>query len=70
MNEGAQKLSPHATNGGNHFGGASNPRLVGPSPPNVAVHQDLYPGSRSVSILANHYYWIQRCAKDEAMKLK
>lgn len=64
-------MSSHASHGGNYFGGTSNPpRLVGPSPPQVAVHQDLYPGSRSESILANHYYWIQRCAKDEAVKLK
>lgn len=70
MNEGSHKLSPHATLGGNHFETSNQPRHIGASPPSVAVHQDLYPGSRSESILANHYYWIQRCAKDEAVKLK
>jgi hypothetical protein len=40
------------------------------SPHGMPVHQELYPGSRTETILANHYYWIQRCAKDEAMKLK
>jgi len=43
-------------------------RSISPSL-SIPVHQDLIPGSRGESALANHLYWIQRVAKEECMKL-
>jgi hypothetical protein len=64
-----QLLAPSASRAYLKPDASRRERSISPSAMSIPIHMD-FPGSRSESVLANHYYWIQRCAKEESMKLK